>query len=186
MAYRSSSPIRRALAGVFLFASLALSGATYAQQAATAAPSPSVEETVAYINAHAFEQGAPGAARVAVSNDGEQLVVSFRNPDPDIALQVDVAPIRNLDNPDNSDGVVEVQCKGHLPCVTRTRYDAQGNPLPSHEKSQNPKMVKFLRAGYIPDDPEKARRVINAVQHLLDLLNSQYQARHPEPPDPFK
>jgi hypothetical protein len=149
----------------------------------TPSPSPSVEETVAYINAHAFESGAQGTAYLAVSNDGEKIVLTEKNTANIAPVEVYIAPIRYLNDPDISDNVLEIQCKGHLPCITKTLYDIQGNPLPSLEKRENPKMMKYVAAGYIPDDPEKAGRVKKAYQHILDLLNAQYQAKHPEPPE---
>jgi hypothetical protein len=65
MAYRSLSLIRRALAGVFLVVSLALSGAAYAQQVAI--DGPSLEETIAYINSHS-------KMTFSLSSDGNDLL----------------------------------------------------------------------------------------------------------------
>jgi hypothetical protein len=181
--YPISSCIRRALPGLVLFISLALSGAAFAQQTASG---PSLEETIAYINSHSSRTHS-GSTTVSVSLDTSLLVVQYSLSEGTCNYTI---PFRVLSQ-------VKAKAHGFGDGTGRVVLESDNDnihvrELMPHVQDKNQRDTQYDTNEAVValfDDADQGERLNHALTRLISLLGERYQQtiiQRRDPNDPFK
>jgi hypothetical protein len=171
-----SSSLCEGFSALALLSMLLACSVSYGQ---TSVASPSIDETLAYINARTagnVAAGGPPPSQFSLRDNGETLVeITLDHPSSSSYTERFVS-VRDLKTEAVVDrGAVIIRCRIEYCAHSVFHHDGQ-----SVQGRGNEVLAIF------PADKDQIDRLLNATQHLLDLLNAQYRQRHPAPPDPFE
>jgi hypothetical protein len=158
-----------------LVALLVMSAQLTAQQTSH---TPSLQETLDYVNSKFVDSRNYKDAQISVSGDHETIILdcntvghSYHQQYRAVAIELDPSSTKwgvNL----NEDYLIQTQCKNGIGCVDWLHPD--GSTTTQRQIGVFP----------YPPDEEIGKRLVKAYTHLVELLQAEYRSKH-DKDDPF-
>jgi hypothetical protein len=177
----------KAMKAVTLTLSLALGlVATVSGAQTSREDSPSLRETLDYINSKFMNADNSEHGRVSVSDDHETIITAVDTDKPRAYVHYS-APVVGVDAL-TPKAVMEItgysitlSCKNNDLCFTRTIHAPNLGDKKARTFQDNVALFDWA----FPFDREQAQRLVRAFTHLIDLLQTEFRAKHADKTDPF-